>query len=78
MLLPLIFFGVDGTIRLYTDWRVQVAKIADLTFHASLWANRETGPPIVTLHKALVNLTGKTETMRLGTLFPRAFDASFL
>jgi cytidine deaminase len=26
----------------------------------------------------LSNLTGKTETMRLGTLFPRAFDASFL
>jgi len=26
----------------------------------------------------LANLTGKTETIRLGTLFPRAFDASFL
>ncbi|HXJ40537.1 MAG TPA: cytidine deaminase [Bryobacteraceae bacterium] len=26
----------------------------------------------------LVNLTGKSETLRLGTLFPRAFDASFL
>jgi cytidine deaminase len=26
----------------------------------------------------LVNLHGKSETMRLGTLFPRAFDASFL
>jgi cytidine deaminase len=26
----------------------------------------------------LVNLAGKTETMRLGTLFPRAFDASFI
>ena len=26
----------------------------------------------------LSNLTGKTETLRLGTLFPRAFDASFL
>jgi cytidine deaminase len=26
----------------------------------------------------LANLRGKTETMRLGTLFPRAFDASFL
>lgn len=26
----------------------------------------------------LANLSGKTETMRLGTLFPRAFDASFL
>ena len=26
----------------------------------------------------LVNLHGKTETMRLATLFPRAFDASFI
>jgi cytidine deaminase len=26
----------------------------------------------------LANLHGKSETMRLGTLFPRAFDASFL
>jgi cytidine deaminase len=26
----------------------------------------------------LANLNGKSETMRLGTLFPRAFDASFL
>ena len=26
----------------------------------------------------LANLGGKTETLRLGTLFPRAFDASFL
>jgi cytidine deaminase len=26
----------------------------------------------------LSNLAGKTEQMRLGTLFPRAFDASFL
>lgn len=27
---------------------------------------------------ALTNLHGKTETMRLGDLFPRPFDASFL
>ncbi len=26
----------------------------------------------------LSNLEGKTETLKLGTLFPRAFDASFL
>jgi cytidine deaminase len=26
----------------------------------------------------LANLNGKTETLRLGNLFPRAFDASFL
>jgi cytidine deaminase len=27
---------------------------------------------------AMANLAGKTETVRLGALFPRAFDASFL
>lgn len=26
----------------------------------------------------MANLTGKSETLRLGSLFPRAFDASFL
>jgi cytidine deaminase len=26
----------------------------------------------------LANLGGRTETLRLGTLFPQAFDASFL
>jgi cytidine deaminase len=26
----------------------------------------------------LANLRGKSETLQLGTLFPRAFDASFL
>jgi cytidine deaminase len=26
----------------------------------------------------LANLHGKTETLQMGTLFPRAFDASFI
>lgn len=30
------------------------------------------------LELILANLGGKTETLRLGTLFPRAFDISFL
>jgi hypothetical protein len=56
--LPLALFGFDGTWELYAGWRKQVAHIADLTYHTALAANRETGPPLVTLHKAVVNLTG--------------------
>ena len=58
--LPLALFGLDGTWRLYAGWREQVAHIADLTYHTALAANRETGPPLVTLHKAIVNLTGES------------------
>jgi hypothetical protein len=58
IVLPLALFGFDGTWELYAGWRKQVAHIADLTFHTALAANRETGPPLVTLHRAIVNLTG--------------------
>ncbi len=60
ILLPLVLFGFDGTVRLYAGWREQIAHIADLTYHAALAANLETGPPLVTLHKAIVNLTGES------------------
>jgi hypothetical protein len=60
IVLPLALFGFDGTLRLYAGWREQVAHIADLTYHTALAANRETGPPLVTLHKAIVNLTGES------------------
>jgi glycosyl transferase family 87 len=58
ILLPLALFGFEGTVRLYIGWREQVAHIADLAYHTALAANRETGPPLITLHKAIVNLTG--------------------
>lgn len=58
--LPLALFGLDGTLQLYGGWREQIAHIADLTYHTALAANRETGPPLVTLHKAIVNLTGES------------------
>jgi hypothetical protein len=58
--LPLALFGFDGTVQLYAGWREQVVHIADLTYHTALAANRETGPPLVTLHKAIVNLTGES------------------
>ena len=58
IVLPLALFGVDGTVRLYAGWRQQVLQIADLSYHATLAATRDTGPPLVTLHKAIVNLTG--------------------
>ena len=60
IVLPLALFGLDGTLRLYAGWREQIAHIADLTYHAALAANLETGPPLVTLHKAIVNLTGES------------------
>ena len=59
VLLPIALFGIDGTIQLYTGWRAQVAQLGNLDYHTALDANRVTGPPIVTLHKALVNLTGE-------------------
>jgi hypothetical protein len=58
--LPILLYGLDGTARLYLGWREQVAQIADLAFHTRLAADKVTGPPLVTLHKAIVNLTGAT------------------
>ena len=60
IVLPVAFFGIDGTVRLYAGWREQVARIADLAYHATLATTRDTGPPLVTLHKAVVNLTGES------------------
>jgi hypothetical protein len=59
VLLPIALFGIDGTVQLYSGWRAQVAQLGNLDYHTALDANRVTGPPIVTLHKALVNLTGE-------------------
>jgi len=59
VVLPVALFGIDGTIKIYTGWRGQVAQVADLDYHTALAADRLTGPPLVTLHKALVTLTGE-------------------
>ena len=59
IVLPIVFFGFDGTIQLYIGWRKQVEHIGDLAFHASM-AAQGSQVPIVTLHKAIVNLTGES------------------
>jgi len=60
--LPVAFFGLEGTMRLYAGWKEQIALIADPDFHETLakFATLGIGPPIVTLHKAVVHLTGES------------------
>jgi hypothetical protein len=55
--LPVGLFGTDGALKLYSGWSDQVRTIGDPSLHASL-ATRAGGPPIVSLQKAVVNLTG--------------------
>jgi Glycosyltransferase family 87 len=64
--LPVGLFGTDGALKLYSGWSDQVRIISDPSLHASL-ATRAGGPPIVSLQKAVVNLTGAefgSDTMR--------------
>lgn len=64
IVLPLAFFGVEGTLRLYAGWKAQVDRIADAAYHAHI-ITLPSGAPVVTLHKAIVNLTGETfESLR--------------
>jgi hypothetical protein len=56
--LPIMLFGFDGTLELYLGWRKQVEHIGDLSFHASM-AAQDSQVPIITLHKAMANLTGE-------------------
>ena len=59
IVLPILLFGFDGTTQLYLGWRKQVEHIGDLSYHASM-AAQGSQVPIVTLHKAIVNLTGES------------------
>lgn len=56
IVLPVALFGMDGAVQLYAGWTAQVERIGDLPYHARL-ATQSGGPPLVTLHKAIVNLT---------------------
>jgi hypothetical protein len=58
IVLPIMLFGFDGTLELYLGWRKQVEHIGDLSFHASM-AAQDSQVPIITLHKAMANLTGE-------------------
>ena len=59
VVIPIAMFGVDGTIALYSGWLRQVQRIADPSYHAELVAQGSYAP-IITLHRAIVNLTGQT------------------
>jgi hypothetical protein len=60
LILPAMLFGTEGTLALYAGWREQLRTISDPLLHASFLTNNNTGPPIVTLERAVVNLTGGT------------------
>ena len=59
IVLPLLVFGFDSTVQLYLGWKRQVEHIGDLTYHAALVAEASQ-TPIITLHKAMVYLTGES------------------
>ena len=58
IVLPAVLFGVSGALRLYSGWTEQLRVISDPMLHTSL-ATTNTGPPLVTLHRAVVNFTGQ-------------------
>src|SRR5262245_20797093 len=66
--LPVGLFGTDGAWRLYSGWSEQLRTISDPSLHASL-AIGAGGPPIVSLQKAIVNLTGA----KFGSVTTRAW-----
>ena len=58
IILPVALVGPDGTLRLYAGWMEQLRTISDPLVHAKLAATQG-GPPLVTLQRAIVNLTGE-------------------
>ncbi|MEZ5786304.1 MAG: glycosyltransferase family 87 protein [Xanthobacteraceae bacterium] len=57
LILPVALFGADGTHSLYETWIGQLRIISDPLLHARL-AAAAGGPPLVTLERAVVALTG--------------------
>lgn len=57
LLVPVALFGADGTFALYVSWSEQLRTISDPLLHARL-AAAAGGPPLVTLERAVVALTG--------------------
>ncbi|MBV9993679.1 MAG: DUF2029 domain-containing protein [Caulobacteraceae bacterium] len=55
--LPALIFGPAGLVRLYAGWQAQIRHISDIAIQAALAAGAA-GPPIVTLRKAIADLTG--------------------
>jgi hypothetical protein len=57
VLLPICFFGLQGTEHLYEGWFGQLRAIAAPALHDSL-AKSNVGPPLVTVQQAVAFLTG--------------------
>jgi hypothetical protein len=57
LLLPMALFGVDGTIRMYNGWHEQLKIVSDPSIYTVLVAQGH-GPPLVTLRRAAITLTG--------------------
>jgi hypothetical protein len=56
IVLPAVLFGPEGLVRVYEGWRDQLHMISDPTLHTRL-ASGDVGPPLVTLQRAIVNLS---------------------
>jgi hypothetical protein len=57
--LPVALFGTDQALTLYAGWIEQLKTVSDPTVHANLVA-QDSPVPLVTLRKAVVNLSGGT------------------
>jgi hypothetical protein len=56
--LPLVCFGIDGTIRIYASWLEQVRIVGDPWIYAQ-YPDATLGPPVITLRRAIMFLTGE-------------------
>ena len=56
--LPVAFFGIEGAVQIYWGWYEQVRIVGDPWVYTMLAENRG-GPPIITLRKAVMFLTGE-------------------
>lgn len=57
VILPVAFFGIDGAIKAYVGWQEQIRIIAHPWVYAM--TERGVGPPLVTLRKAAMTITGE-------------------
>ena len=54
--LPVVFFGIEGAVRIYWGWYEQVRIVGDPWVYIQYPDSRE-GPPLITLRKAVMFLT---------------------
>ena len=57
IVLPVLFFGIDGAVRIYWGWYEQIRIVGDPWVYLQYPHSGE-GPPLVTLRKAVMFLTG--------------------